>query len=172
MLHVRSDSFGENGRPGVGNQPGRPTTPPRGNSDPNDPNDPQREPGTQDRPGATPDRPQTPGTTRPATQSQAGNVKVALGPSWYVMSRADAIPMRGHSFDGEVAELERARGDVKYVAISCKINGKEYGHQIARATTAPPGSVAATEAGGHAAQVDRAPFGQQHRLPQNRTHGH
>ena len=124
VLHVRSDSFGENGRPGVGNEPGRPTTPPRGNSDPNDPNDPQREPGTQDRPGATPDRPQTPGTTRP-TQSQAGNVKVALGPSWYVMSRADAIPMRGHSFDGEVAELERARGDVKYVAISCKINGKD-----------------------------------------------
>jgi sporulation protein YlmC with PRC-barrel domain len=79
-------------------------------------------------PGTTRDRPTTdrPGMDRPGAQNQMnrGDVKVILGPSWYVMSRAEA-PMRGYSFEGEVVPLQRAHGDAGYVAITAEINGEK-----------------------------------------------
>lgn len=63
-------------------------------------------------------------TTRGANGIDRGDVKVVLGPSWYVMSRPEA-PMRGYTFEGEVVRMPRATDEATYLAISAKINGKD-----------------------------------------------
>lgn len=55
---------------------------------------------------------------------RGNDVRVILGPSWYVMSQPQA-PMRGYTFEGEVAELPRSSDAPSYVALSAEINGKD-----------------------------------------------